>query len=93
MSKKNRNILDKIIHRDPVVETRDDRRRFRPEGEPPPTEYIKAQRQILSCPQCRRERLDNGGQAVECKSSGTDLAYFRCKVCDHQWKLSVKVVA
>ena len=67
-------------------------RRFWPAGVPLPTEYRKARRNTLPCPKCRRVLLDDGGQAVVCTSSGSGVAFFRCKACGERWKLGVKEV-
>lgn len=67
-------------------------RYFWPKDKPLPKEYAKAPRQIVPCPKCRRIFLDNMGQAVACKSSGADVAYFQCKACDHSFKLAVREI-
>lgn len=66
--------------------------RFWPEGEPLPTTYKKHVRRAMPCPKCRRVLTDVGGQAAICRSSGADMAYFQCKVCDHRWGLGVENV-
>lgn len=64
--------------------------KFWPEGQATPTSYIKARRQVVPCPRCRRLLLDNGAQSTACTSSGHDVAFFRCRACGHRWKLAVK---
>ena len=55
-----------------------------------PSVFRKQRRELVPCAKCRRVRLDNGGQAVVCTSSGVDLAWFRCKICGARWKLGVE---
>lgn len=63
---------------------------FWPAGKPMPKTWHRAPRQSLPCPKCRRLLLDDRGQAVVCASSGTDIAYFRCRACGHRWALAVE---
>ena len=46
----------------------------------------------MPCPNCRRVRLDNLGQAVICTHAGDTLAFFRCKACDHRFQMPVRTV-
>lgn len=64
------------------------RPKFWPKGQPTPTSYIR--RQPIPCPRCLRLRLDDGSQSVSCTSTGQDVAFFRCKACEHRWKLAVR---
>lgn len=73
----------------PPVETPEDDGRFWPAGQDMPTRWIKLSRRRLPCPKCRRLFLDDGGQAVGCLSSGGEVAYFRCRACDHTFALPV----
>ena len=80
----------RIEHGRPSIYAADPR--FWPAWEPLPTEWRKARRQRPACPRCRRLQLDDGGQAVVVMSSGGDVAFFRCKACEHRWQLPVKMV-
>ena len=57
-----------------------------------PKVYLKVRRQPPPCPSCRRVRTDEGRQAAVCKSSGNNVAWFRCKCCGHSWALPVQEV-
>ena len=76
----------------PVTIQRPPVERFWPKGTAMPTVYLKMRRQPPPCPNCRRVRTDVGGQAAVCKSSGADVAWFRCKCCGHCWPLAVREV-
>ena len=69
---------------------REHRSKLWPAGKPLPGVYRKPSREVLPCPRCLRVLLDNNGQAVGCVSSGSTLAFFRCKACGHTWKLPVR---
>ncbi len=80
------------------------KRHYWPEGDALPTHYAK--RRPLPCPKCFRVLLNSLAQAVVCTSSGSvverddkgnqlraqRIASFRCKACEHIWKLPVKEV-
>lgn len=68
-------------------------RRFWPPDQPLPAVWLKLQMRANPCPKCRRVLMDHGGQAVQCLSSGPELAWFRCKACSHVFKLPVHTVA
>lgn len=65
-------------------------RRFWPLDRPTPTVWIRIRRMPLPCPKCRRVLLDDGGQNSVCKGTHQTIAYFRCKSCQHVWKMKVQ---
>jgi len=71
----------------PVLEDR----RYWPRGKRMPRVIKKRRRELVPCPNCRRVLLDDMGQAVVCTSSGDDVAWFRCRACEHRFKLGVEV--
>jgi len=72
-----------VEHQDPPL----DDRRYWPHDMPLPEVY---QRQRIPCPECRRLHLDDGWtQAVVAMSVRSDLAYFRCRGCEHRFKMVV----
>ena len=78
---------------EPPVETQEPPDRYHwPVGVPIPDVYLKVRRQPPPCPECRRVRTDEGGQSSVCQSSGSDVAWFRCKCCGHSWPLPVREV-
>lgn len=42
------------------------------------------------CPQCDRVLTDTYSQAVVCRSIVGDVAYLRCRVCGHCFKLPTR---
>lgn len=106
MSKKRRSRRNTTAPPPPVVETQEPvveiqeppseprgrSFRFWPEDQPLPREYVKAQPRQVPCPKCRRLALDTGAQAVMCTSSGSGIAYFRCRACDYRFSLPVRTV-
>lgn len=65
-----------------------DPRFFLPRDKPFPQVWVKFE--PLPCINCRRIRMDHGGRAVMCKSSGAEVAFFQCKACDCVWQLPVR---
>lgn len=47
-------------------------------------------KRLRACPKCGKTQIATGSRAVVCMSSGNDIAYFRCRDCEHRWKVSVK---
>lgn len=62
---------------------------FWPAGEPLPQAWSR-ERRYQPCPECRRVRMDGGGQAVILRATDKDVVYLRCKACGHQWKMVVQ---
>lgn len=60
---------------------------FWPEGKAAPTYHVKLRRQFHPCPACGRVLLDSGSQAVVCTCSPGEVAWLKCRACDHRWKL------
>ncbi len=95
MAKRGKSALA-IATQEPIIETHEpqyEKRadvRFWPEKAKLPQVYRKPRRELLPCEKCRRVYLDDLKQAVECRSSGGDIAWFRCKACGHTWKLPVE---
>lgn len=62
---------------------------FWPPGKAMPSRY--ARQEALPCPACRRVHLDTLSRAVACMatqpSPAPGMAYFRCRACEHRWKL------
>ena len=82
--------VDRDFHRSEIERLSrppDRDRRFWPADKPLPDFYIK---QAVPCPKCRRIRSDDGGRATICTSSGAAVAFFRCRCCEHRWKMAVK---
>lgn len=65
---------------------------FWPLGKAYPSRYV---RQQIPCPRCRRLHLDNLSQAACCIATQPTpppgVAYFRCRACEHRFKLSMSV--
>ena len=65
---------------------------FWPPGKAYPSRYV---RQQIPCPRCRRLHLDNLSQAACCIATQPTpppgVAYFRCRACEHRFKLSMGV--
>lgn len=61
-------------------------RRFWPDAKPLPETYYR--RQTLPCPSCRRVLTDSNSCAAVVQGSTKEVAYLRCKVCGHTWKLA-----
>ena len=72
------------------IENRRLARCYWPEDQPIPGTYIK--RKPIPCPKCRRVLLDTNARAVSCLSSGSAVAFFRCRACEHRWQLPVKEI-
>lgn len=85
-----------VEHQEPPVDTqvpqveRSDK--FWPEDRPMPTRYVKSRARLIPCPSCRRLLLDDMGQAVVTTSSGRDVAWLRCRACQHRFSLPVEEV-
>jgi hypothetical protein len=85
----------KVTHREPPVTHRDPPpMRMRvgkalPEGEPLPTAYL---RQRIACVSCRAITTADGSRAVLARAVTADggVAYLRCVVCGHRFKLPVR---
>ena len=89
-----------IEHQEPPVEHEDveiessvperDDRYVWPDGKPLPATYLKLR--PLPCPKCRRVRMDDMGQAVSTRAVNTGVAYLRCRICEHTWKLPIELL-
>lgn len=55
-----------------------------------PKWVVKQDRRRIFCPQCRWRYLEDGGHAIACLSSGSDMVWYRCKHCGNRFKLPVK---
>lgn len=55
-----------------------------PDGMPLPA---AVHARCLPCPACRRVLTDARGRAAVCTGTTATLAYYRCRVCGHRWKL------
>jgi len=59
-----------------------------PKGAPMPQAYVRPM--YFPCPSCSSVLTNEGGRAVALRALSKGLAYLRCKVCGHLWKLPVK---
>lgn len=71
-----------------IVDRSKDDRIFLPENKPLPTHHVK--REIMPCPKCRRLRMDDMNQATVCNGTQGTIAFYRCRSCQHRWKMPVK---
>lgn len=95
MSKKNKKSEVVVVRDDPMpivqssgqapISTRVDQS-FWPKDKPLPTTYPKPA--ITPCQKCLRLRRDDGRQAVVQKARSHSISYFRCRVCNHSFKLA-----
>lgn len=81
-----------IRNQEPPIGTQkapiEERSRFWPDDKPVPETFRR--HTVYPCPECRRVRLDNGGQAVVVRCLSDEFAYLTCRGCGHQWKLEIK---
>jgi hypothetical protein len=73
---------------DPPYDPAADKRLHWPVKKPHPKSYRKPA--FIPCPKCLRIRMDDLGRAVVVSATRDRLAYFRCKCCQHTFKLPLK---
>jgi DNA-directed RNA polymerase subunit M/transcription elongation factor TFIIS len=65
---------------------------FWPKGEALPKELVKPKSGLVPCPKCYRIRTDTLSVSSVVQSSGREVAFLRCAICGHRWKLPVRYV-